>query len=237
VKTMPMSEHLASTGDLPERLARELARPLPGRAAQARFAAELSYGRHFGPAAADARPAAVLVLLYRIDGQWHLPLTVRSATMVVHAGQISLPGGQVEAGETGPQAVLRELKEELGIGRHEVELLGALSPLYLFVSNFSVMPWVGWCARRPRFAPDPREVAEVLELPLAHLLLLSSHGTHTRRHRGVTLSAPHFQWGLHRIWGATAMILGELAELLARCGKADWPAPEQAGVEAAGESG
>jgi 8-oxo-dGTP pyrophosphatase MutT (NUDIX family) len=232
-----MSDSLASTRDLPERLARELAGPLPGRAAQARFEAELSYGRHFGPPDADARPATVLVLLYPIDGQWHLPLTVRPATMVVHAGQISLPGGRVEAGETAPQAVLRELEEELGVGRDEVELLGPLSPLYLYVSNFLVMPWVGWCVRRPRFAPDPGEVAEVLELPLAHLLLPSSRGTHTRRNRGVAFSAPHFQWGRHRIWGATAMVLGELAELLARSGEPGFPAFEQAGVEANGDSG
>lgn len=214
-----MIETLATADNLPKLLAGRLADPLPGRAAQARFEAELSYGRHFGPAAADARPATVLVLLYQREGRWHLPLTVRPPTMVVHAGQISLPGGRVEGGESPQQAALRELHEELGISEGEVELLGALSPVYLFVSNFVVTPWVGWCSRPPVLKPEPREVAEVLELPLEHLLDAASRGTHPRTHRGVTLSAPHFQWNGHRIWGATAMILGEFAELLGGCNR------------------
>lgn len=208
-------EQIACLHDLPARLGGQLAGPLPGRAAQIEFEVELSYGRHFGPPAADAWPATVLVLLYQVDGHWHLPLTVRPATMVVHAGQISLPGGRVEAGETGRQAVLRELEEELGVDQSAVELIGPLSPLYLFATNYWVMPWLGWCPERPTLKPDAREVAEVVELPLEQLLLPAGRGKHRRRHGGVALSAPHFRWGPHRIWGTTAMILAELAALLA----------------------
>ncbi len=92
-----------------------LEHPLPPEALRSRFAPPLSYGRHFGPPAHDARPAAVMVFLYPRDGQWHLPLTVRPDTMLSHAGQISFPGGMVEAGEATRAAALRELEEELGV--------------------------------------------------------------------------------------------------------------------------
>lgn len=196
--------------DLPEQLAARLMQPLPGRAAQRPFEPGLCYGRHCGPPAARARNAAVLALLYPHEGQWHLPLTVRPATLVAHAGQISLPGGSIDAGETGPQAALRELEEELGIGAEGIELLGGLSPLYIFGTLFLVSPWVAAVRRRPAWAPSAFEVAELLEVPLAHLLDPANRGRHARRQRGIDYTAPHFLWGRHRIWGATSMILGEL---------------------------
>lgn len=203
--------------DLPARIAARLRRPLPGRSAQAQFEPELSYGRHFGPPESDARAAAVLILLYPRDNAWWLPLTVRTTTLGTHAGQISLPGGGVDAGETSSEAVLRELDEELGVGGEGIELLGELSPLYLFVSNFVVMPWVAAARERPAFAPNADEVAELIELPLAHLLNPANRGTHARRQRGVALTVPHFLWGRHRIWGATSMILSELVEIIRTC--------------------
>lgn len=201
--------------ELPELLAVRLMQPpLPGRVAQRRFEPALCYGRHFGPPTMRSRTASVLVLLYPHEGDWRLPLTVRPATLAAHAGQISLPGGSVEPGETGPQAALRELEEELGVSGAEIELLGGLSPLYVFVSEFQVMPWVAVARQRPAWAPSPYEVAELLELPLAHLLDPANQGRHARRQRGVELSAPHYLFGRHRIWGATSMILAELVAIV-----------------------
>ena len=200
--------------DLPLRLAARLQQPLPGRQVQAAFEPEMSYGRHFGPPAVDARPAAVLVLLYPVEGQWFIPLTTRPTTMVVHAGQISLPGGRVEAGETFEAAVFRELEEELGVERAGITALGQLSTLNLYGSNFIVLPWVAAAERRPDFHPSPAEVSELLEVPLAHLLDPSHAGSHARRQRGVAINAPHYLWGRHRIWGATSMILAELVAIV-----------------------
>ena len=200
--------------DLPTRLAAGLRRPLPGRVAQARFEPEMSFGRHYGPPRGDAQPAAVLVLLYPGGDDWLVPLTMRPATMVTHAGQVSLPGGRVEPGETSRTAVLRELEEELGVPAAGVELLGSLSPLYLFVSNFLITPWVGSTAERPAFQPNLDEVSELLEVPLAHLRDPANAGCHHRRQRGIGLLARHIQWQRHRIWGATSMILGELLAVL-----------------------
>lgn len=205
--------------DLPERLAaRLMKKPLPGRAAQRQFEPGLCYGRHFGPPAVRARSAAVLALLYLHEGEWRLPLTVRPSTLAAHAGQISLPGGSVEPGETSPQAALRELREELGAETEGIELVGGLSPVYVYVSEFLVTPWVAVAKRRPAWTPSPYEVAELLEVPLSRLLDPASRGRHSRRQRGIEYSAPHLIWQRHRIWGATSMILGELLAVLEEVG-------------------
>lgn len=200
--------------DLPRLLAERLKGPLPGRDAQRRLEPELSYGRHYEPPPPDARRAAVMALLYPRLDQWQIPLTVRPHTMADHAGQVSFPGGMIEPGETSQQAALRELHEELGVPAEGIEILGRLSDIYVFVSNFSVTPWVAVLREPPRLVPHPREVAEVLEAPVAHFLDRANLGSHLHETRGLTFMAPHFQFGSHRIWGATSMMLAELVVLL-----------------------
>ncbi|HEY4311484.1 MAG TPA: CoA pyrophosphatase [Pirellulales bacterium] len=196
-------------------LAARLQQPMPPEAVRARFAPALSYGRHFGPAAHDARHAAVVILLYPRDNQWFVPFTVRPDTMLAHAGQISFPGGMVEPGETSEVAALRELEEELGIPNTSVEILGRLSPLYVFVSNFLVTPWLAVAQGPVEFRPCEFEVAEVLEMPLAHLLDAGNYSMHHYRRGELKFSAPHLSWGKHRVWGATCIILAELVAILA----------------------
>ena len=135
-----------------------------------------------------------------------------------HAGQVSLPGGAMEPGETGQQAAIREFHEELGADDEPIVLLGRLSPLYVATSNFRVEPWVGVADRRPQLVPNPTEVDELLEVPLAHLLDPAHFGSHQREAQGRCYTAPHFAWQTHRIWGATCMILGELVTLLEELG-------------------
>ena len=200
--------------NLPRRLAERLRRPLPGRLAQARFSPELSYGRQFGPRAHDVRPAAVIVLLYQHENAWHIPLTLRPAGMTDHGGQVSLPGGLVEADETSREAALRELHEELGVPPDGIEVLNPLSPIYVFVSNHWVTPWVATISKRPSIRPNRAEVAEVLEVPLAMLLDSANRSRHQIRRHGLTFSAPHISWRTHRIWGATGMMLGEFIAVI-----------------------
>ncbi|MCG8587347.1 MAG: CoA pyrophosphatase [Pirellulales bacterium] len=204
-----MAAHLVQ--QLADRLAEG---DLLGRRGHARFEPELSFGRHSGPPPASARQGAVMLLLYPHDGEWHLPLTLRPETLSDHPGQISLPGGSVEDGETTYAAAVRELHEELDVDPSVVEPIGSLSPLYVFASNFLVTPWLAAAKCRPEFVENPHEVAEVLEVPLSQLMDVRSYGSHAYQRGSVSFRAPHIQWQRHRIWGATAMILGELIELL-----------------------
>lgn len=198
--------------NLPALLANRLQQPLPGRAAQQQFEPEGAEGRHF-QTPASPRAAAVIALLYPHQDGWRLPLTVRPDTLAAHPGQISFPGGAVETGESTGQAALRELDEELGVPPSEVELLGPLSPLYVFASRFLVQPWLGLARAEPRWRPSPEEVAEVLEVPLAHLADGANHAAHQLFILGRDRSVPHIEWQGHRIWGATSMILAELIQV------------------------
>lgn len=199
---------------LPELLAKRLQSPLPGSAAQRDMETELSYGRHFGPPRPDARPAAVVIFLHPYDDQWHLPLMLRPVALVNHPGQISLPGGTIEPGESSEEAALREMEEELGVPRHGALLLGQLSNIYVFASNFIVTPWVAAARSDIQFEPSIDEVDEVLNIPLDHLLDPASRGQHIYERNGVSVLAPHFAWRGHFVWGTTAMILAELAALI-----------------------
>lgn len=206
-----------------EQLRRRLAGPLPGAAAQRRMEPELSYGRHTHVPPATARQAAVALVMYPAEAagtgetqrqNWLLPLVVRPATMTDHAGQIGLPGGCVEPGESSEQAALRELQEELGIDPAQVELLGPLSSVYLFVTNFAITPWLGVCRGVPRFIPNAGEVEQVLHVPLAWLSQRANVSTYRHCTRGIEFTAPCYAWEGHPIWGATAIMLSEFAELV-----------------------
>ncbi len=199
---------------LPELLAERLRRPLPGPMVGSRFEPWPREDRHYDAAPPDARSAAVLLLLYPHRDAWHLPLIVRPGGSEPHAGQVALPGGALEPGEDTAQAALREFEEELGPARAAVHLLGRLSPVYVYVSNYVVSPWVGRTPLRPALEPNVLEVREVLEVPLLHLLDAAQFGSHGRTWKGRPFTAPHFVFGGHRIWGATCMILGELVTLL-----------------------
>jgi 8-oxo-dGTP pyrophosphatase MutT (NUDIX family) len=199
--------------DLPDRLAAALAVGTRGATARVRMSPELSYGRHAGPAPDTARRAAVIVLLFQRDGQWRLPLTERPATLSRHGGQISLPGGVIDPGESSEQTALRELAEELGVAQN-VSLLGRLAECYIYASDFLVTPWVAATSDDPLWTPHDLEVQSIIELPIETLLDENAIG-HTTITRGpLTFRAPCINIGSACIWGATSVILGELADAL-----------------------
>ena len=204
---------IATAADLPQRMGLALAAPQRDREAARRFAPELSYGRHFGPVPATAREAAVVVLLFRRDGRWHVPLTERPVSLVRHGGQISLPGGTLEAGETIDAAALRELDEELGL-RLPIELLGRLGERYVYASDYVVTPCVATLDGEPDWRPHAGEVNRVIELPLAALLDERCVGEMTIQRGPLLFRAPCYRFGGHEIWGATSIILGALAGVL-----------------------
>lgn len=208
-------EALVRANDLPQRLAAALADGGANLRDGTQFAPELSYGRHFGPAPRTARAAAVIVLLFWSECQWRIPLTVRHSALGKHAGQISLPGGAVDAGESNADAARRELCEELGVGEG-VELIGELAESYVYVSDFRVSPWLAVLQRPPAWQPHDREVERVVEFPLEALVDPRHVDTLTIERGLVKFRAPCYRVGEDCVWGATSIILGQLAGLLHR---------------------
>lgn len=160
--------------------------------------------------AAGGRPSAALVLLYPWGDELATVLTVRAPGLRAHAGQVSLPGGRLEPGETHAEAALREAEEELSVPRDALDVLGALSPLWIPPSNFTVHPIVAAAATRPRFVPAEDEVAAVIEVSLARLDAPGARRVARWTVRGEPSDVPHFEVAGHVVWGATAMILAEL---------------------------
>ena len=144
--------------------------PLPGAQAQWKFAphpARKDWRPDDRPA--TARQAAALVVLYPgLDGPSFL-LTERHHDLPHHPGQISLPGGGLDPGEDPEQGALREAHEEIGLRPRDVRIIGALSTLWVVVSNFLVHPIVGVADERPEFRAAPREVAALIEAPVRAL--------------------------------------------------------------------
>jgi 8-oxo-dGTP pyrophosphatase MutT (NUDIX family) len=140
----------------------------------------------------------------------HIVLTVRSAGLNHHGGQVSFPGGGWEEGDAALQeTALREACEELGVCREIVEVLGPLTPLYVPPSNNLVHPYVAYAPERPNFCPDANEVAQLLEVPLPHFFDPQVRRVERWERNGAPLDVPFFAFGEVKIWGATAIMLAE----------------------------
>jgi 8-oxo-dGTP pyrophosphatase MutT (NUDIX family) len=188
--------------------------PLPGWRVQLPLQPELSYSRHFAPPPPSARQAAVMVLLYPDKDQLVVPLTLRTPGMIEHANQISLPGGSLDLGERSEAAARRELGEELGVIPEDLCILGELSALYLYNSNFAIQPWLATTGARPPWIPNTGEVAELIEAPLETLCDAGSRNAWEAERDSIRFEARGYEVAGHRVWGATAMILAEVVALV-----------------------
>ena len=163
---------------------------------------------------ASIRDAAGLLLLFPAERGPHLVLTLRADTLERHAGQVSLPGGAVDPGETYEQAALREAREEIGLDLEGVRVLGALTPLDVHISRFRLHPIVAAAGARPSLSPADGEVARILEVPLERLADPKSVIFRTLTRDGGAVRAPAFFVEDAEIWGATAMVLAEFLAVI-----------------------
>lgn len=165
------------------------------------------------PPGRQLKQAGVLVPLIERGAELSVLLTRRTAHLYDHAGQISFPGGRVDPGDEGPvAAALREAEEEVGLPLEGVELAGELD-LYITRTGFEITPVVGFT--QPFEAkPDTFEVAEIFEVPLEFFLRADLRETHTRMLEGRERQFYAYPYREYYIWGATAGMLNNLAEVL-----------------------
>lgn len=193
-------------------LENRLGGPLPGHDAQMLMMPKNTNLERFSQnQKKTAKLGSVLLLLYPHQGKVFLPLMRRPEYDGIHSGQISFPGGKMEADD--PDLVftaLREGQEEIGIQAKEVKILGNLTEHMVVASNFNVLPVVGYLDYRPEFIANEDEVAEVLEVSVDHLLddknRLEKELVVRKKYR---LTAPYYDVQGHVVWGATAMMLSE----------------------------
>ena len=163
------------------------------------------------------KQSSVLILLFPENGHLYICLTRRPATMKHHPGQISFPGGKVEKDDLSAEiTALREAKEEVGVDPSSLEILGKLSDLYVEVSQFSIQPFLAWADQRPDFSINSEEVEELILLPVDAIVrneIIDETELETTIGR---LKIKFYPFEDKIIWGATAMILSELIEILKR---------------------
>ncbi|MBN1416686.1 MAG: CoA pyrophosphatase [Bacteroidales bacterium] len=193
------------------KLKKELEKPLPGNKTQMLMAPSLMRSPESG---IPIRDSGVLLLLYPINSKWFTVFIKRTEYGGIHSGQISFPGGKVEKGDISLiDTALRESYEEIGIYPDKVEILGKLTPLHIPVSNYKVLPVVGYSPQRPCFSADPKEVEHIIEAEIGLLRKRETVKKESLILSGVAVSVPYYDVNGHHIWGATAMILSEFLEV------------------------
>lgn len=165
---------------------------------------------------ADLRDAAVLVPLVDRPGGMTVVLTLRTADLPHHAGQIAFPGGRLDKTDRDPvHTALREAEEEIGLAPDAVDIVGRLDD-YITGTGYVVAPIVGFVEPGARYVPDPSEVDDVFEAPLSFFMDPANHKRETKRWKGIERTFYAMPWNGRYIWGATAAMLVNLYEVLAR---------------------
>lgn len=193
-----------------------MSRPLPGQEAQLKMAPA---GRRQIPEGgldeSKVRKAAVMALFYERQKKTQLVLTLRSEYEGVHSGQISFPGGRVEESDRNLQeTALRETEEEIGINSGDIQVVGELSSLYIPPSNFLVQPFIGITDINPDFKAEEKEVQKIISVDLQTLAKDSIVKETKMRVGNFTITVPAFHIDKHIVWGATAMMISEIREML-----------------------
>jgi 8-oxo-dGTP pyrophosphatase MutT (NUDIX family) len=158
--------------------------------------------------------AAVLVPLFKKGEECHLLFTKRTEQVKYHKGQISFPGGMFDKEDSGLEMTARrEAFEEIGLKESDIEMIGILDDI-VTITQFIVTPYVGFFPYPYAFQVSPIEIAELIEVPLSHLLAPECLAEREIMEVGRTDIVVCYQYGTHIIWGATARILRQFLELI-----------------------
>jgi 8-oxo-dGTP pyrophosphatase MutT (NUDIX family) len=174
---------------------------------------DLNEGWPAGAEPPSSKPAAVLVPVVMHEDEATVLFTERATGLRDHSGQIAFPGGKIDAHETPLDAALREAEEEIGLDRAHVEPIG-YSDLYLSGTGYRIVPAVARVTPGFTLTPNPAEVADVFEVPLAFVMGPENHQLHSREWRGMMRTYYAMPFGERYIWGVTAGILRNLYERL-----------------------
>ncbi len=198
-----------------EKLEEELAKPLPGIEAQQRLSPPERHNAEYP--LHNVKKSAVLILLYRINGELKTVFIKRAEYDGIHSGQVSLPGGVYENVDGNMQnTALRETQEETGLSPDNIRVIGTLTSLHIPVSNYLVYPFVGFCANEPEFHPDPVEVSYLIETSITELLKPENRKKKIMTIGDSAIEIPYFDIEGNHIWGATAMIISEFLEVIGK---------------------
>lgn len=164
----------------------------------------------------NPRLAAVNILLYLKDSQWHFPLILRTENeRDRHSGQISLPGGSRDKEDANfAETARRETFEEIGIDRHYIRIIREISPIYIPPSNFYVHAFISYTKKNPTFTLQQSEAVELIEFPIESLLSITDKPEMMILPSSRGIEVPVISFENYNIWGATSMILSEFSNLL-----------------------
>ena len=160
-----------------------------------------------------AKPAAVLLLLFPNNKKICFYLTKRTEKLKYHKGQISLPGGSNEKGESLLETALRETEEEIGVNKNEISILGQITPLFIPVTGFMMTPFIGFTSKEPIIKLDSMEVEELFSVNILDLINNDKLIKH-RQLNGRDVTIPYFNLNNQQVWGATSMVLSEFKDML-----------------------
>ena len=164
-----------------------------------------------------AKKSAVMILMYNDEFGTKVIFIRRSFYVGIHAGQIAFPGGRFEEEDiTVENTALREIEEEIGIKPKEINVVGRLSDIFVPVSNFIISVFVGFLDEKPEYKIDEREVAEIIEVELSEFFQndVISEKEFLVPSTSKSVKAPYYKVGNIELWGASAMVMSELIDML-----------------------
>ncbi len=203
-----------------DQLKRKLQQPLPGVSSHLKMAPPHRAHEIINHLdnSENAKKSAVLILFFHKDNVLKMIVIRRSIYVGIHSGQIAFPGGRFEEEDIDVRTTaLREIKEEIGISEDKIEIIGRLSDIYVPPSNFLISVFVGYLAEKPVYNIDEREVDEVIEIPFAEFYkseILKEKDFYVNSIKAAD-KAPYFNTTNAEIWGASAMVISELLDVIA----------------------